>query len=351
MLSPETVERAFRLILGRAPESADVVEAHRRLPDEAALRETLLASPEFVEGHAARLARAGSGHEPDRADLNRAAEAGGAAQGVLLPREPVETEADGAARARLWQRVARSWAALGREAPHWSVLTHEAFRPESLEANREAFGRSALAELELVDIALARLPGLEAGARDCLEIGCGVGRVTGGLAARFRRVIAVDISPEHLRIAEEELAAAGIGNVTTELMRRVEDYAALPPVGFLFTRIVLQHNPPPVQAAILRAALGRIEPGGAALFQVVTHGRDYRYSVADDLARADAGMEMHVLPQARVFELIAAAGMIPVEVQEDFAAGNDGVYRSHLFLARRPAAGEAGPMDFARRGG
>ena len=328
MLSPETVETAFRLILGRPPESQAAIAAHQGVRDEAQLRLVLLQSPEFREKYAALAA----GSERARADAGPTVAAG---QGILRPLARIETEAEGESRARLWSRVAAAWAALGQSAPHWSVLTHDRFRPESFEANRALFVESGAVEGMLVDAALARLGGCDPARMDCIEIGCGVGRATRALAARFAHVTGVDVSPAHLAIAEADFAAEGIANAGFCRISGPGDYAALPQADVFYSRIVLQHNPPPVQTAILRALFARLRPGGVALFQTVTDIAGYTYSVMEDLARADAGMEMHALPQPTVFRLMAEAGLAPVEVQEDFAAGDRERHRSHLFLARK----------------
>ena len=329
MLDEKTVFAAYRLILGRDPENAEAIAYHRGHPDEAALRRTLLRSAEFAALYD-QLGDAGLKLTPRRE--------------VLPPRPEVEVEAEGQARAALWARVGHSWEEMGSSVPHWSVLTFEQFKPEALEANRAQFEDSAEIDGSLVDAALARFHGgPPAGARikpaevmTCLEIGCGVGRATRALARRFGTVIGADISSAHLAVAREELLRAGVRNVEFRHMARIEDYAALPEIDFLYSRIVLQHNPPPVQAAILRNALSRLEPAGIALFQVVTHAQDYVYSLEADLSKR-GGMEMHVLPQMTVFEIFAETGMRPVEIQEDDAAGDDGRFRSHLFLAQKAA--------------
>ncbi len=47
MLSAQDVEMAYRLLLGREPESSAVVEDHRRVESLDALRDRFLQSPEF----------------------------------------------------------------------------------------------------------------------------------------------------------------------------------------------------------------------------------------------------------------------------------------------------------------
>lgn len=350
MLSEKTVLEMFQAILGRGPESEQVLAFHRNFPDAETLRRTLLQSEEFASLYARIEARSLLGASalsvleksapaaPVHADQRPGDEPLLLARGILPPVGRIETEAEGLARDALWDRVAGAWAKLGAEAAHWSVLTHDAFRPNALEENRAAFEDSAEVEGVLVDAALERVPGAKAASMRCVEIGCGVGRATRALARRFQHVTGVDVSAPHLEIAGQELAAAGLDNVTLRRAAGVDDYAeAAMGHDFLFTRLVLQHNPPPVQAAVLRQIFGALAPSAVALFQVVTYGRRYDYTVAGDGA-SGAGMEMHVLPQPAVFALLAECGLAPLEVQEDFAAGRDGPFRSHLFLAQKAGA-------------
>lgn len=348
MLSEETVVATFRAILGRAPETAAVLEHHRRIGSEAALRRALIRSPEFAAHYArleaeallGRLAAAALAEDGLNGAARHADERPGTvplllARGILPPPNAVETAA-GTHGAALWERIAETWAALGTSAPHWSVITHEAFRPDRIEDNRADFEASAEVEGVLVDAALERVPGADPAAMRCLEIGCGVGRATRALARRFAHVTGADISPAHLAVAERELAALGLANVTLAHVARVEDYGPLAAgQDFVFSRLVLQHNPPPVQAAILGAVFAGLAPGGVVLVQCLTYARHYRYSAEADAGARPGGMEMHVLPQPAVFALMAEAGIAPLEVQEDFAAGRDGPFRSHLFLGRK----------------
>lgn len=354
MLNERIVVETFRAILGREPENADVIAFHRKLGDAAALRLMLLRSPEFASLYARIEAQSLLGasalsvlersadHAPAHADERPGSIPLLLARGILPPMDAIETMVDGDVRDALWRRVAAAWARLGGEAAHWSVLTHDAFRPDRLEVNRTAFEDSAEVEGVLVDAALERVPDVDAATMRCLEIGCGVGRATRALARRFRHVTGVDVSEPHLAIAGAELAAAGTANVEFKAVRGVADYGALARGhDFLFSRLVLQHNPPPVQAEILGQVFAALEPGAVVLFQVVTYGRRYAYRAATDGASGE-GMEMHVLPQPDVFRIMAAADIAPIEVQEDFAAGRDGPFRSHLFLGRKAACPSAG---------
>jgi len=106
----------------------------------------------------------------------------------------------------------------------------------------------------------------------CLEVGCGPGRMTGALAARFDRVIAVDVSPEMLARAARDVAAENVEfrQVSGERLDGVEDSVADVAVCYL----VLQHLPSRRLVASQIGELGRVlRPAGEAFVQLpVLHG-------------------------------------------------------------------------------
>jgi SAM-dependent methyltransferase len=101
----------------------------------------------------------------------------------------------------------------------------------------------------------------------CVEVGCGPGRMTGALAGRFDRVVAVDVSPVMLERARTSLEAANVEFrlVSGERLDGVEDATADVAVCYL----VLQHLP---RRRLVRAylrELGRVlHPGGEAFVQL-----------------------------------------------------------------------------------
>jgi SAM-dependent methyltransferase len=75
----------------------------------------------------------------------------------------------------------------------------------------------------------------------CVEVGCGPGRMTSDLAARFDRVVAVDVSPEMLERARAAVASDNVDFrlVSGEQLDGVEDESA----DVLVCYLVLQHLP------------------------------------------------------------------------------------------------------------
>jgi len=122
-----------------------------------------------------------------------------------------------------------------------------------------------------------------------VDIGCGVGRLTRVLAARARRVIAVDVSAEMLaRAAELNPGLAGVEWVHG-------DGRGLPGIGdgavdACVSHVVFQHIPDPSITLGYVREIGRVlAPGGWAAFQVSTDPaihRPRRASAAAAAARA-----------------------------------------------------------------
>jgi len=258
-----------------------------------------------------------------------------------LPANPIDLDLTPVQRQTLWEHVGNVWSRLGAIDPYWSVLTHEEFRLDNMTDGEriDRFYESGRSDLDRVEKYLARhgrrLP--ERGI--CVDYGCGLGRTTLWLARRCERVLGLDVSQAHLSLARERLAAAGASNVTCHLTRRAQDLARLRGIEFFYSVIVLQHNPPPLIAEILSAVFNGLNPGGCAFFQVPTYAVNYRWRYDDYLPDAVAvgGMEMHVLPQAKIFDLAAKSGCVPLEVQPDGWTGiADGI--SNTFLFAKPAA-------------
>lgn len=102
------------------------------------------------------------------------------------------------------------------------------------------------------------------------DVGTGTGFVAAGVAPRVARVVAIDVSPEMLSVAADNLARLGVHNV--EL--RPGDSAALPladdSVDAALANMVLHHAEEP--AAMLAEMARVVRPGGTvAICDEVEH--------------------------------------------------------------------------------
>lgn len=324
---------AYRLILGREPESAAVVSDHvRHSASLLALRERFLDCSEFTQRY-------------------RAVERERGRNVSVFPPCPIQTCVDAETGTRLFEHVAHSWQRFGEAEPYWSVMSEPQYLMENIGESREAFLDSGRENMERLSATLRRNGVAMNPDWDVLELGCGLGRTTRWLAPLFRRVIAVDVSQSHLRLAQELNAdIAQSERITWSALAQLADVDALPAFDLFFSMIVLQHNPPPVIGRLLEAVASKLRPGGYAFFQVPTYQRGYSFDVEAYLAlQADEpGIEMHAFPQAEVFRIFRERGCIALEVFEDGLSGHRDNHRSNAFLFHKPASGESAPDTLAR---
>jgi len=250
------------------------------------------------------------------------------------PALDVETSISAGALQRLFDHIELAWNQLGREAPHWSVLSSDAFKPAAMAENADAerqFFASGTRDLERILASLRRNRLDPAQIKKVCEFGCGLGRVSAHLAGQFELIYALDISESHLSYARQRFTSDNIKWRKTT----VGSLGPPEPVDLWFSRIVLQHNPPPIIMAILKTAFASLRKGGVAMFQVPTYCTGYSFGVERYLsAPPPPGIEMHILPQQNIHALGREMGLNLLEVITD----DDGIegWTSQRFLFQRP---------------
>jgi 2-polyprenyl-3-methyl-5-hydroxy-6-metoxy-1,4-benzoquinol methylase len=319
MVSHEEVEYAYRLFLDREPESASVVATLAETSSSLQrLRAIFLASPEF-QTHVAGL-------------VNRSA-----TKPLNWDRSHVEVRASPDEFVRMTRHVEGAWEELGRLEPHWSVITQEQYRAATFAKNTEGFFESGEIEAEAMRASAARYGIRLEDYKNCFELGCGVGRVTIWLARLFSQVIASDISLPHIDIARKTVERHGCTNVKWLKLDVLADLESLSELDAFFSVIVLQHNPPPVIAQILRTLLKKLKPNGIGYFQVPTYSQGYNFDVRDYLDNLvhTGSMEMHVLPQDALFALVEECGCQLLEIREDDRTGSPTMVSNAVLVRKR----------------
>lgn len=232
-------------------------------------------------------------------------------------------------------RISDHWQRFGETEPHWSVLTDPVFLQANVSEHLDRFFRDGRVDVDRT-LAFADRAGLRpARFRRALDFGCGVGRLTVALAASAEAVVGADISTAHLSEAREVARSRRIKNVQFTRIAAVADIDQLGQFDLIVSLIVLQHNPPPLMAAIYSKLLARLAPGGVAIVQMPTFILGQRFNVAEYLAGDSPAMEMNALPQGEIFRIIAEQGCRPLEVREDGSAGAPSIV-SHTFAVTRP---------------
>ncbi len=254
-ISDEDVRNAYRFILGRMPESEDVVrghrESHRSIAD---LRTTFLGSPEFRNQ-------------------------GFTSAGPFLAFEPpphVDIDADPSTIRAMLARTASYWARVGKAEPYWSMGAGEKFLVSQWSDNQGEFYRSGNDDRDLVVALLRRVGRSPKDVKRVIEYGCGVGRSTIPLARTFASVAGIDISSSHLDLAMRYASAERMGNIEF-LLTTPDDLMPTKEYDLWFSRAVLPHNPPPVIGAILAETFKRLEANGTAIVVLPTYISGYSF--------------------------------------------------------------------------
>lgn len=130
--------------------------------------------------------------------------------------------------------------------------------------------------------------GLDFSTMRALEIGCGAGRETDELAARFMHVTALDVSDEMLNVARQHVTAQNVlfarGNGVN--LNVVPDDS----VNFVYSFIVFQHIPDvEVQYTYMREIARVLRPGGWFLIHLYADETGYAQKLAAWRERAETG--------------------------------------------------------------
>jgi SAM-dependent methyltransferase len=302
MISRSDVIEAYRVVLGRKPESEQVIQHHRAVRGIPELYEALISSEEFREVCEAKLGTA----DRDRyKPLN-------------WPPTSIELAASSDQMARMLQHIETYWREIDSHEVHAGMLHDGEFWSSALTASERGFYDTGREILEILAQTAARC-GVSLGEyKSCVELGCGVGRLTVWLADLFPAVLGVDISPVRIQLNKRALARFGRRNVEHHHVHSFSDFESMPDFDFFFSMIVLQHNPPPVIVRILELVLQKLRGGGAAYFQLPTYLYNYSFEIDRYLSLPPASdMEMHPVPQQVLFDMFERHGCQLLECRED----------------------------------
>jgi ubiquinone/menaquinone biosynthesis C-methylase UbiE len=160
----------------------------------------------------------------------------------------------------------RNWDEWGRKDPLWAISTIEGKEDGNWDLDEFfATGVEDVAQVmkhvEAMEFDLAR--GV------ALDFGCGVGRLSQGLAAHFREVKGVDIAPSMIEKARQYNR---YGEAVTSYVNDASDLKLFDSASFdfVFSRSVLQHIRPHLIKAYLREFARVVRPGGLIAFQLHT---------------------------------------------------------------------------------
>lgn len=186
---------------------------------------------------------------------------------------------------------------------------------DHLERTQSEFTRQAAQFANSVAITAAELTARFVDAVDAgpeariLDVACGPGIVTVGLAAKAKSVVAFDLTPEMLRQAQDRCAKAGRGNVTFQ--QGIATALPFADASFdgVVTRLSVHHFDAP--QAVLQEMARVAKPGAQLVLADVISSNDARESElhnAIEILRDPSHVRM--LPVTALRALITDAGFV-----------------------------------------
>jgi SAM-dependent methyltransferase len=190
------------------------------------------------------------------------------------------------------ERHRRDWEDLATVDPYWAVLTDPVRKHGGWD--KDSFFATGESDIQAMLTTAAEL-GLPLGRGRALDFGCGPGRLTRALAARFDQVVGIDISAP--LVTEARRLNADLRNCEFRVSGR-EDLSDFGDgsLDLVCSTIVLQHQPSHrVIRRYVAEFLRVVPPGGLVVFQLPTR----------------IPLRNRIQPRRRLYSLLRALGLSP----------------------------------------
>ena len=161
-----------------------------------------------------------------------------------------------------FEKVEALYEDLGHKQALWAVMTYPEFRDDE---NVDNFFESGVSEIKLQMDRLADLSiHIEHG--QCMDFGCGVGRLTNALGDYFSSVTGVDVSSTMIEKANNLKKLSHVNF----LLNKREDLGSLEDstFDFVYSNKTIQHIPYPASKNYVKDFIRVLKPGGVAAFLV-----------------------------------------------------------------------------------
>jgi len=226
--------------------------------------------------------------------------------------------------------VGDNWEKLAIHDPMWAILSVPG--KEQNKWNKEEFYHTGKVDIQrLMDKLHDKNIQIEHGV--ALDFGCGMGRLTQGLAVYFDKAVGIDISPTMIELAKR---SNDDESISFELGQLESLNASNESIDFLYSYIVLQHLDKASILIFIKEFIRVLKVGGLAVFQVpskcLVSDDDVFKSEVATLSGA-VTIDMNLVPRVEVESLIAHSGAELLDVENDNASGEK--FDSFTYFVRK----------------
>lgn len=238
-----------------------------------------------------------------------------------------------------------TWDDLAHRDALWAILTDE--RKAGGKWDIAEFLSTGEAEIKFVIDYLAGIGVVPNFSGAALDFGCGVGRLSQALAARFGSCVGVDISQQMIQQAESLNRHSNCRYVVNSDVQLPFADASF---SFIYSNIVLQHVPPRFSKQYLHEFVRLLAPGAVLVFglqdsiagsaiPLLTRIRGavrVRSRIKEALGLAGPDMKMFCLPECDVRRALGDAKVVDIQFTNTAAKDFNG---NLVFLPQAPASG------------
>ena len=218
-----------------------------------------------------------------------------------------------------FEELVTCWSDYGITKPYWSVLTHpEYISPDDVAI--KSFYDSGITSIATTNNIFEKynLPSVEN--KIVLDFGTGLGRLSHGLLHfGAKEIFALDISSNHLKIAEKNFNTDKIKWVHLNEMKPISDFIGKK-VDVIISYLVLQHNRPDVCKQYVSWLLEVLEVNGVALLHIPYH---IPKEIMHNYEGNTSVMEIHHVPKEEIGEIISINNCRLVGVEETRFCGSN----------------------------
>lgn len=183
------------------------------------------------------------------------------------------------------RRMKKDWSQRASVDPYWAVLNSHAPGEWDVDEFMQSGEETVRRTLDPFMTSFAHDPG-----ETCVEIGCGVGRLSQALSRRFEAVMALDVSPVMLEEAARNMKRLDIHNVKLVEGNGV-DLSAFDDgcADCVYSAIVFQHIPDPeIQYGLIREAARVLKPGGYYMISLYADQKQFAFLHGEWMRRREA---------------------------------------------------------------